>query len=405
MNSVFKPSVLGITVSTLLLAACGDSDLPEQHLEALAAEERRQQSLAAEQAAAQTEDTLTATSAEDTAGAGNDEEPAVGAASEGEGNSTDTTEPADSLTVDAATPAETESEGVEALQVSEADSELEPTNSGATSEPLIEEEASEEAAAEPTQPIGLDLENDFSLVFADEFDASTLDFTRWRTAYEWGADLVINEELQYYVDIEQQPDFGFNPFSVDDGVLSITATPTPAALEEAANNQPWLSGVLTTANRFDMQTGYVEARMDLPEGIGLWSSFWMLSSDYNATTLRPRVFVSEFNGGNGDAIFHNYQYEDENGAVRSPGQFVAEEPDVGEGFHTFGLSWTPEELLFYVDNEPHYRVVGDQIPQQAMYLILNLAVGGVWVDAPDASTGDAPAVQIDYVRVYERNPN
>ena len=209
--------------------------------------------------------------------------------------------------------------------------------------------------------------------------------------------------MQYYVDAESISDFGFNPFELSGETLTINAVPTPEPLLEAANGQPYLSGVLSTATRYEMQFGYVEARMDLPAGIGLWSSFWMLASDYNETALRPRMFISEYSGGRPDSIYHNFQYEDADGAVRSPGQFKVEDETLSEGFHTVGLAWTPEDLVFYLDGEPQYRVIGDRIPQQAMYLILNLAVGGVWVNDPDETTPNPAQLVIDYVRVYERN--
>jgi len=41
------------------------------------------------------------------------------------------------------------------------------------------------------------------------------------------------------------------------------------------------------------------------------------------------------------------------------------------------------------------------LPQQDMYLILNLAIGGVWVDEPDASTPSPAELIVDYVRIYE----
>ena len=40
----------------------------------------------------------------------------------------------------------------------------------------------------------------------------------------------------------------------------------------------------------------------------------------------------------------------------------------------------------------------------AMYLILNLAVGGSWVGYPDEATDfEHAAFEVDYVRVYQKN--
>jgi len=59
---------------------------------------------------------------------------------------------------------------------------------------------------------------EYQLVFADEFEGTELDRVRWNTEYLWGPGVIINNEEQYYVNADQ---FGYNPFEVSDGVLSI----------------------------------------------------------------------------------------------------------------------------------------------------------------------------------------
>lgn len=272
-------------------------------------------------------------------------------------------------------------------------------NPSSSRSPFADEPAG--ALAPGEEPVqGIDLSG-YSLIMADEFQGEAIDVSRWKTAYEWGPDLIINGEQQYYIDAENQPGFGHEPFVLDGETLTIQARRTPDELLSTANGQPWLSGVLSSATRFEVQYGYIEARVDLPEGTGLWPAFWMLASDLDG--LKPRTFIAEYDGARPDAIFHDYQYEDEDGNVRSPGQFQVDQPRLADGFHTLGISWTPEELVYYVDGVARYRVIGDRLPQQPMYLVLNLAIGGVWVDEPDDSTPDRPALVIDYVRVWQRD--
>jgi len=240
--------------------------------------------------------------------------------------------------------------------------------------------------------------SELELIFSDEFNGTFLDNAKWNTAQTWGPDLVINDEQQYYVDPLSNADAEFNPFSFDGESLIISAIETPENLRGAANNQPYLSGVLTTAGKFDMTFGYVEARMDFPAGTGLWPAFWMLSSDFES--LKPQLFIAEGDGGKPDSVFHNYNYHDADGNLRSPGQWQVTHPDFAEGFHTLGVSWKPEELLFFVDGEPRYRIIGENVSQQAMYLIANLAVGGIWTGAPDGTTRFPAELKIDYIRAY-----
>lgn len=239
---------------------------------------------------------------------------------------------------------------------------------------------------------------DYELIFSDEFNGDMIDSSKWSTALQWGPDLVINDEQQYYIDTQSNGNFGYNPFAFDGEALTISAIETPANLTAVANAQPYLSGVLSTAGKFDMTYGYVEARMDLPTGTGLWPAFWMLSTEFES--LKPQLFIVEGNGGLPESVFHNYNYHDEEGNLRSPGQWQVSQDVLAEGFHTFGVSWKAEELLFYVDGTPRYRIVGENVSSQAMYLITNLAVGGVWTGSPDRTTNLPAELKIDYIRAY-----
>jgi len=259
------------------------------------------------------------------------------------------------------------------------------------------EEATPNAAAAMS---GVDT-SEMQLIFSDEFNGTSIDSSKWNTAQTWGPDLVINDELQYYVDTLTNPDTGFNPFSFDGESLTISAIKTPENMRANANNQPYLSGVLTTAGKFDMTFGYVETRMDFPSGTGMWPAFWMLSSEFEG--LKPQLFIAEANGAKPDSVFHNYNYHDGDGNLRSPGQWQVTDEDFAEGFHTLGVSWKAEELLFFVDGQARYRIVGENVSSQAMYLIANLAVGGIWTGAPDSTTTYPAELKIDYIRVYSFN--
>ena len=243
--------------------------------------------------------------------------------------------------------------------------------------------------------------SEMELIFSDEFNDDAIDDAKWNTAQTWGPDLVINDELQYYVDTLSNTDTGFNPFSFDGESLTISAIETPENLQAAANNQPYLSGVLTTAGKFDMTFGYIEARIDFPIGTGLWPAFWMLSSEFEG--LKPQLFIAEGDGAKPSSVFHNYNYHDADGNLRSPGQWQVTSEEFAEGFHTIGVSWKAEELLFYIDGEARYRIVGESVSTQAMYLITNLAVGGIWTGAPDSATIYPAELKIDYIRAYRHS--
>jgi beta-glucanase (GH16 family) len=68
----------------------------------------------------------------------------------------------------------------------------------------------------------------------------------------------------------------------------------------------------------------------------------------------------------------------------------------------------PPRISFYVDDEksPYYVVKRIDSPgvwvfDHPFYILLNVAVGGLWPGNPDSSTRFPQAMEIDYVRVYQ----
>jgi len=242
---------------------------------------------------------------------------------------------------------------------------------------------------------------DYSLVFNDEFNGSEVDAEKWNTSMSWGEDVVINDELQHYVDTQSNPDSAYNPFTFDGEAMTIFASETPAALADTTQGQPYVSGALTSLGKFDFSYGYVEARVDVPEGAGLWSSLWMLGTEFE--DLKPQLYVMEHNGAIAESVYHNYNYTDEQGNLRSPRQHEVVADGFSTGWQTIGLRWSEEELVFYVNGFPTFQVNGENVASQSMYLLMNLAVGGIWVDAPDASTPNPAEMKVDYIRVYQSN--
>lgn len=240
---------------------------------------------------------------------------------------------------------------------------------------------------------------EYELVFNDEFNGSEVDSTKWNTKMAWGADAVINDELQHYVDTQANPDSAYNPFLFDGEALIISASETPAALADSANDQPYVSGALTTLGKFDMSYGYVEARVDLPEGASLWPSLWMLGTEF--VDLKPQLYMMEYNGSEVNSVFHNYNYTDSEGNLRSPRQHEVVVEGASVGWQTIGMRWLEDELVFYVNGFPTFQVNGENVASQPMYLLMNLAVGGIWVDAPDETTPSPAEFKVDYVRIYQ----
>jgi beta-glucanase (GH16 family) len=79
--------------------------------------------------------------------------------------------------------------------------------------------------------------------------------------------------------------------------------------------------------------------------------------------------------------------------------------DLSTGFHTYGVSWSPTAIVWYLDGVERCRVT-DYIPTagngfNGFYALANLAVGGSWPGAPNSSTVFPSSLDIDYVRIFK----
>jgi len=242
--------------------------------------------------------------------------------------------------------------------------------------------------------------DNYDLVFNEEFSGTELDSSKWDTAYLWGDDLVINQEEQHYVDILNQPDFAYNPFVFSGETMTIRSIRTPADLLPEANQQPYLSGVITSYSSFKFTYGYVEVRARMPRGKGFWAAFWLLNAYY--VERKPEIDIVEHIGHEQDRIYHTYHYYDNNDTLRSTNSLETAGIDFTNDFHTFGVEWKPGTLIYYVDGVERHRIVDPSISSQEMYIIANTAVGGWWPGSPDSSTQFPGEYEIDYIRVYQK---
>lgn len=240
----------------------------------------------------------------------------------------------------------------------------------------------------------------YNLVFSDEFNSYSLDTSKWNSSYRWGPGWIINGEKQYYVDRINNPDFGHSPFEFDGNHMTISAIRTPDHLRSSANWQPYLSGALTTYNKFKMRYGYVEMRAKLPKGRGLWSAFWLLHQNDN--DRRPEIDVMEYIGDKPNTIYNTYHYY-ENWNLRSTPSYEVPGEDFSQNFHTYGMRWEPGKITWYVDGVERNVHNDGNVSWEDMYLLVNLAVGGWWPGDPDGNTSFPARYQIDYIRAYQKN--
>ena len=247
----------------------------------------------------------------------------------------------------------------------------------------------------------------WELTFCDDFSTPSLDRSKWKYS-DIGSSQTIsqNKEKQCYVPSAVQQ---------SNGILKLIATKEAVQAQlckGAAFDLEYTSGMVTTAGcnvgerqleckslkSFSQAFGYFEVRAKLPTGKGLWPAFWLMPI---RPGWPPEIDVMEALGHEEFKVYQTYHYRDSTGAHQSVGgSYVG--PDFSKEFSTFGVDWQPDRLTWYVNGHQVFQHVGTNISHEPMYILLNLAVGGSMPGDPNETTLFPSAMEIDYVRVYQR---
>lgn len=237
-----------------------------------------------------------------------------------------------------------------------------------------------------------------TVLLDESFDSDSLDTRVWNTCHWWGdggCTISTNDELQWY-----RPE----QVSVSGGALRLTADRIPTRGSDG-KDYDYRSGMVTTGpvdsddevGKVSWTYGTVEARFRVPAGRGLWPAIWMLPLDRES---RPEIDILEVIGQDPGRLlmhFHPRDRDDDSPdqEYRLPGRTLA------EGWHTIRLDWQPERLTWSLDGKQVWRLTGNQVPDEPMYLVLNLAVGGVYPGPPDETTKFPATFEIDRVRITQ----
>lgn len=266
----------------------------------------------------------------------------------------------------------------------------------------------------------------YPLAFSDEFDCAPLNTAKWNTQRFDSRNLYQGETGPF-----PRPFHGLEGAAyatanstVSNGALNLTLSDTTAPGQ--LNNpdvpvQTRSTGMVNTKNKFAFKYGYVETRAWVSDCVGCWPTFWTMPENDD---WPPEIDIFEFINPIGaqarypHSIVH-WAPDGPAGDSQPPNEYFKSEPDdppqewfvthpagktvdyMGAGeWHTYGMLWTSTSVKFYVDGVLGSEVVGaTKLPQQAMYLIYQMAIGNSSFGVPPAGS----ALTVDYVRVFSSN--
>ena len=281
--------------------------------------------------------------------------------------------------------------------------------------------------------------------FQDEFDGTSLDTSKW--GYQYGCfDPAQRSQAQY----TDSPD----NVSVHDGHLNLTARYSPMKTKwdgsqvprtckngDTTYDAPFTSGMITTKTKDGKVlyaapgTGfYAESRVKLPTARSSWSAFWGTGTK-GGWPANGEIDIFESKGYDPSFLMSNIHTPRAGNPKKTQqhqGAMYGDTATSQSEWHTYGLLKTADAIEFYFDGQMTHRVKMSDIkgesnpfadPDNNLVLKLNQMVGGsylakhdnwadkTYVDATKfaddykSADGAGSTMYVDYVRVWEKDPN
>lgn len=278
--------------------------------------------------------------------------------------------------------------------------------------------------------------------FQDEFDGTSLDTSKW--GYQYGCFDPAQHSQAQYTDSPEN-------VSVHDGHLSLTARYSPTKTKwdgsqvprtckngDTTYDAPFTSGMITTKTKDGKVlyaapgTGfYAEARVKLPTARSSWSAFWGTGTK-GGWPANGEIDIFESKGYDPSFLMSNIHTPRAGNPKKTQQHQGAMHGDTASSqteWHTYGLLKTADAIEFYFDGQMTHRVKMSDIkgasnpfadPDNNLVLKLNHMVGGsylakhdnwsdkTYVDATKYISdyeGAGSEMLVDYVRVWEKDPN
>jgi beta-glucanase (GH16 family) len=234
------------------------------------------------------------------------------------------------------------------------------------------------------------------MVFADEFDGTSLNTNVWTAASGARRDAVNTPAA----------------VAVGGGNMTITTY---------TQNGTHYTGFVGSRDKFDATYGYWEARINFQDSPGMWSAFWVHSPTIGNPVGNPAVAGTEIDivehrvrdSGGADISnrsVSNLHWDGYGANHRSVGSGLVNNPSAAPlqgNFHLYALQWDPSGYRFSIDGVQVYATT-QAVSQRSQFIYLTSEVENAsWAGSiPTGGYGSQAAsttrMLVDYVRVWQR---
>lgn len=236
----------------------------------------------------------------------------------------------------------------------------------------------------------------YSLVFSDEFRGDSLDTGVWQECPELGSGEKYDKSMMSF-----------------DGENLIIST---QYIENGSRGAGWYTyGIKNTDEYSNFEPGcYYECRCIAPAAKGMWSAFWMMTEGQKLWENGVRKEFTEID------VMESFYYgqKHQNSTLHTLHHWLPEIRDyeseivgkyrVGKDMYseyvTYGVLWTEDEFVFYIDGKESGRSTNGATSDPA-FMLLTCQVRTEDVENPEILENPGTAFParfvVDYVRVYK----
>jgi len=226
----------------------------------------------------------------------------------------------------------------------------------------------------------------WELAWQDEFSGEILDETKWSHVCE---------------NCQRKGGYWTSDAAYLDGHGSLV-------VETYEEGGLYYDGAIRTKDKFEHAFGYYEARIKLHSECGHWPAFWLMTGrvgsigDGGRDGAEIDIMEKPWATGLTKCFTNHALHWDGYGPEGQSAERVSITPGIMDGYHTYGLWWSPDEYVFYIDGREVWRTAAGGVSQEPGYIKLTDEVGDGWVFMCPIENAQLPDFwYVDYVRVFD----
>ncbi len=167
---------------------------------------------------------------------------------------------------------------------------------------------------------------------------------------------------------------------------------------------------------FSQAFGYYECRVKFPKSQGMWSAFWLQSSNMRKVGNEGKdgteidAFESAFINSADSEMGHALLWDGYGKKAKSSPYITKLDRDLYDGWHTFALKWTPDYYVFYIDGKATWATADGDVSRVHEFLRFTCEIdaGDGWgphgqkIGQFDDSV-PADDFEVDYIKVWQNS--